>query len=147
MFPAELPVWFICAQENGFLDVPENSQKITRKSTHRKKPGARSGTRGEPWGPQAPPWRGQGWGRALRPPGLLPPLWCPTDAPIYPRDEKTPEQKSFSQFPSRSRHHPLFFFGRANLEADLASKEGRSSPSSSPSPLHPSSMTSLHVCE
>src|SRR4051812_31103152 len=49
-----------CVQENGFLDVPENSQKITRKSTHPKEPEARSGTRGEPWGPQAPPWRGQG---------------------------------------------------------------------------------------
>src|ERR1041385_1906222 len=60
LFSAELPVWFICAQENGFLVVPENSQKITRKSTHPKEPGARSGTRGETWGPQAPPlaWPG-----------------------------------------------------------------------------------------
>ena len=79
--------------------------------------------------------------------GASPLLWCPTETPIYPRDEETPEHKSFSQFPSRSRRHPLFFSGRANLEADLASGEGRSSPSSSPSPLHPSSMTSLHMCE
>src|ERR1041385_6524187 len=43
-----------------------------QKSTHPKEPGARSGTRGETWGPQAPPWRGQGWGRALWPPGQLP---------------------------------------------------------------------------
>src|ERR1041385_6865308 len=74
-------------------------------------------------------------------------LSCPTLTPIYSRDGKTPEQKSLFQFPSRSRRHPLFFFGRANLEADLASREGRSSPSSSPSPIHPSSMTSLNMCE
>src|ERR1041385_5927742 len=147
LFSAELPVWFYCAQENGFLDISENSQKNTRKSTHPKEPEAISGTRGQPRGAQAPPWRGQGWGRALWPPGGLPLLWCPTDAPIYSRDAKTPEQKSFSQFSSRSRRHPLFFSGRANLEAVLASGEGRSSPSSSSSPLHPPSITSPSMCE
>ena len=147
MFSEELSVWFYCAQENGFLNVPENSQKITRKSTHPKDPEARSGTRGELWGPQAPSSAARG---GVAPSGRLgcsPLLWCPTEAPIYPRDEKTPEQKSFPQFPSRIRRHPLFFFGRPNLEADLASGEGRSSPSSSPSPIHPPSMTSLHMCE
>src|SRR3954469_17297012 len=69
-------------------------------------------------------------------------LCCPTWPPIYSRDAKTPEQKLFSQFSSWSRRHPLFFSGRANLEAVFASDEGRSSPSSSSSPLHPPSMTS-----
>ena len=44
-------------------------------------------------------------------------------------------------------HHPLFFLGRANLEAILASGEGKSSPSSAPSPLHHPSMTSPLMCE
>ena len=133
---------FYCAQENGFLGISENSTKNHRKSTHPKGHCARSGARGQPGGPQAPPLAASG-GRL----GGSFPLWCPTLARIYPRDEKTPEQKSFSQFPSRSRRHPLFFFGRANLEADLASGEGRSSPSSSSSPLHPPSMTSPSMCE
>ena len=134
-------------QENGFLGVSENSKKNHRKSTHPKGHCARSGARGQPGGPRrpagaAPPLAAPG-GRL----GGSSPLWCPTLARIYSRGEKTPEQKSFFQFPSRSRRHPLFFFGRANLEADLASGEGRSSPSSSSSPLHHPSMTSPSMCE
>src|ERR1041385_6038900 len=105
------------------------------------------GPKGSPGGPRRPPGAARGGAAPSSRLGYSPLLWCPTETPIYPRDEKTPEQKSFSQFPSRSRCHPLFFFGRANLVADLASGEGRSSPSSSPSPIHPSSMTSLHTCE
>src|ERR1041385_7907335 len=96
LFSAELSVWFICAQENGFLDVPENSQKITRKSTHPKEPGARSGTRGSPGGPRRPPGAARGGTAPSGRLGSSPLLWCPTETPIYPRDEKTPEQKSFS---------------------------------------------------
>src|SRR3954468_14049146 len=73
-------------------------------------------------------------------------LCCPTSTRILSRDGEIPDQKSFSQFFSRSRR-PLFFLGRANLEADLASGEGRSSPSSSSSPLHHHSMTSPSMCE
>src|SRR4051812_22341117 len=73
--------------------------------------------------------------------------WCPTSAPIYSPDEETPEHKSLFQSTSWSRRHPLFFSERANLEAALASGEGKSSPSSSPSPLHHPSMTSSLMCE
>ena len=47
--------------------------------------------------------------------------WCPTLAPIFTLDEEISEKKSLSQFSSRSRFHPLFFPGRANLEDVLAS--------------------------
>src|SRR4051812_20997597 len=100
MFSAELSVWFYCVHENGFLGVSENSRKNHRKSTHAKDHCARSGARGQPGGRL----------------GGSTPLWCPTLTPIYSRGEKTPKQKSFSQFLSRSRRHPLFFSGRANLE-------------------------------
>ena len=143
MFSAELPVWFYCVQENGFLDVPENSQKIHAPEGARSQKWDQRGAKGAP----GAPWSGQGWGHALWPTGGLPLLWCPTDAPIYCHDAKTPEQKSFPQSSSRSRRHPLFFSGRANLDAVLASGEGRSSPSSSSSPLHPPSMTSPYMCE
>src|SRR3954467_15380403 len=73
--------------------------------------------------------------------------WCPTLTPIYSPDEETPEQESLFQSTSWSRRHPLFFSGRANLEAALASGEGKSSPSSSPSPLHHPSMISSLMCE
>src|SRR3954463_2869598 len=127
------------------------SQKIPRKIPEnprtRRSQVPEVGPEGSPGGPRRPPGSARGGAAPSGRLGASPHLWCPTETPIYPRDEKTPEQKSFSQFPSRSRRHPLFFFGRANLEADLASGEGRSSPSSSLSPLHPSSMTSLHMCE
>src|ERR1041385_7827759 len=127
------------------------SQKIPRKipenprTRRRKEPEV--GPEGSPGGPRRPPGAARGGAAPSGRLGCSPLLWCPTETPIYPCDEKTPEQKSFSQFPSRSRRPPLFFFGRANLEADLASGQGRSSLSPSPSPIHPSSMTSLHMCE
>src|SRR4051812_32494429 len=86
-------------------------------------------------------------GHTRWPPRWGPPPWCPTLAPIFTRDGDTLEQKSFSQFSSRSRRHPLFFSRRSNLEVVLASGEGRSSPSSSPSPLHHPYMTSPLMCE
>src|SRR3954471_22749617 len=147
MFSVELSVWFYCVQENGFLGVSENSRKNHGKSTHPTDQCARSGARGQPGGPRRPagafPLPAAPGGRL----GGSSPLWCPTLTPIYSRGEKTPEQKSFSQFLSRSRRHPLFFSGRANLEVVLSFGEGRSSPSSSPSPLHHPSMTSPFMCE
>src|ERR1041385_3855391 len=116
---------------------PEKYQKIHAPE------GARSqkwDQRGALGAPGAPPGAARGGAAPSGRLGAPPLLWCPTETPIYPRDEKTPEQKSFSQFPSRSRRQPPCFFGRANLESALASGEGRSSPSSSPLPLHPSSM-------
>src|SRR4051812_38323808 len=127
------------------------SQKIPRKIPEnpctRRSQMPEVGQEGSPGGPRRPPGAARGGTAPSGRLGASPLLWCPTDAPIYSRDGKTPEEKSLFQFPSRSRRHPLFFFGRANLEADLASGEGRSSPSSSPSLIHPSSMTSLHMCE
>src|ERR1041385_2054991 len=94
------------------------------------------GPEGSQGGPRRPSGAARGGVAPSSCLGASPLLWCPTDAPIYSRDAKTPKQKSFSQLTSRSRRHPLFFSGRANLEAILASGEGRSSPSSSSSPLH-----------
>src|SRR6187399_1399675 len=99
LFSAELPVWFICVQENGFLSISEKSTKNHRKSTHPKEPGARSGARGGPGGAQAPcgrpppPWAAPGGrlGGAHTP-------WCPTSPRIFTRDAKTPDEKFFLQF-------------------------------------------------
>src|ERR1041384_4136950 len=87
-----------------------------------------------------------GLGRTTHPPGWVPHPLVPYLRPIFTPREETPEQKSLFQSTSRSRHHPLFFSGRANLEAVLASYEGKSSPSSSSSPLHHPSMTSPLMC-
>src|SRR6187399_309282 len=78
LFSAELPVWFICVQENGFLGISEKSTKNHRKSTHPKEPGTRSGARGGPGAAQAPcgrappgPRRGGAWVGPTPPGGLL----------------------------------------------------------------------------
>ena len=116
---------YLCAGKRIFKHL----RKIHEKSTHPKKQHTRSGARGGPGCAQAP------CGRA--PPGPRPgggrlggahTPWCPTLARIFPPDAETPDQKFFRSFSSRSRRHPLFFLGRANLEAELASGEGRSSP-------------------
>ena len=136
----------LCAGKRIFRylrKIHEKSQKIHAPE------GTRSQKRDQ--GGQGGPRRPGGAAQPLAAPGgrlggpHLP--WCPTLTRILVRDGKTPDQKFFSQFSSRSRRHPLFFFGRANLEADLASGEGRSSPSSSSSPLHHPSMTSPSMCE
>src|SRR4051812_26135931 len=121
MLSAELSVWFYYVQENVFLGVSKNSRKNHKKSTHLKDQYTRSRARGKLGGPRClagatPPLAAPG-GRL----GGCSPLWCPTLPPINSRGEKTPEQKSFSQFSSWSRSHPLFFSRRANLEAVLAS--------------------------
>src|SRR4051812_22301780 len=127
------------------------SQKIPRKIPEnpctRRSQMLEVGPEGSPGGPRRPPGTARGGAAPSGRLGASPLLWCPTDAPIYSRDGETPKQKSFSQFSSRSPRHPLFFSGRANLEVVLASGEGRSSPSSSSSPLHPPSMTSPSMCE
>src|SRR3954466_7537891 len=105
------------------------------------------GATGQPGGTQKGAWRGPGPGRARDPPGWVPHPLVPYLGPIYSPDVETPEQKSLFQSTSRSRRHHLFFSGRANLEVALASDEGKSSPSSSSSPLHHPSMTSSIMCE
>src|SRR4051812_41360592 len=67
--------------------------------------------------------------------------------PYFYPSRGNPRTEFVSQFSLQSRRHALFFSRRANLEAVLASGEGRSSPSSSPSPLHHPSMTSPFMSE
>ena len=79
LFSAELPVWFYCVQENGFLGISENFGKIHRKSTHQKLPPARSGARGAPgtWLVRPHPWprRLAAWGPPPSSGALLRPLF------------------------------------------------------------------------
>src|SRR3954471_3457510 len=122
----------------------EKSQKIHAPEGNQYQ---KKGQRGAKGGPGALVARPSSWPRGggrLGGPHLL---CCPTSTHILSRDGEIPGKKLFSQFPSRSRRHPLFFLGRANLEADLASGEGRTSPSSSSSPLHHHSMTPPSMCE
>ena len=138
---------YLCAGKRIFKHlrkIHEKSRKIHAPEETKCQKWGQRGARGCPgalWAPP-PPWAAPGrrLGGAHTP-------WCPTLARIFPPDAKTPDQKFFRSFPSRSRRHPLFFLGRANLEAELASGEGRSSPSSSSSPLHHPSMTSPFMCE
>src|SRR4051812_43033378 len=101
------------------------SQKIPRKITEN--PRTRGaivpevGAEGSQGGPRRPPGAARGGAAPSVRLEDSPILWCPTEAPIYSRDGETPKHKLFSQFMSRSRRHPLFFSGRANLEAVLAS--------------------------
>ena len=122
---------------------PENSQEIhTPEASTRRKWGQRA-ARGAPGALLArpTPWprRGAFWGGPTPPGALLGPLFLPVTRKF--------QKKTFFRSTSWSRHHPLFFLGRANLEAVLASGEGKSSPSSSPSPLHHPSKTSPFMCE
>src|SRR4051812_34994829 len=87
-------------------------------------------------GTQKSAWRDPGPGRARDPPGWVPHPLVPYFGPIYSPDAETPKRKSNFRSTSRSRRNRLFFSGRANLEDALASGEGKSSPSSSSSPLH-----------
>ena len=138
----------LCAGKRIFRylrKIHEKSQKIHAPEGTRCQKWGQSGARGCPGALWAhPPWAAPGGGGAWvgpTPPGALlyPVFFLPTQKPQF--------GSPFAFFSSRSRRHPLFFFGRANLEADLASGEGRSSPSSSSSPLHHPSMTSPSMCE
>ena len=88
---------YLCAGKWIFRR-PKKFSENTRKSTHPEEPNARSGTRGELWGPQAPPWRGQGWGRALRPPGLLPPSGALPTLLFIPVTRKPQNRSRFPSF-------------------------------------------------
>src|ERR1041385_1324372 len=80
---------------------PEKYQKIHTPEGARSQKWDQRASKGAP----GAPWQGQGWGRALWPPGGLPLLWFRTEAPIYSHDGETPKHRSFSQFSSRSRCH------------------------------------------
>src|ERR1041385_5887297 len=138
---------FFCAGFWIFRYAGKIPKKIYKKSAFRKLPQVQRGATGQPRGSQEGAWRGPAPGRATCPPGLVPRPPVLYFGPIYCPDAETPEQKSLFQSTSRSRRNPLFFSGRANLEAALASGEGKSSPSPSSSPLHHPSMTSPSMCE
>src|ERR1041385_9374520 len=139
---------FFVFQVFPIIKVPNKSRKNYIKN---QRSGSFRESKGGPQGSQGAARRVPGAAQPLpAPPALLAGSHtprCPTLAPIYSPDAETPEKKSLFQSTSRSRHNPQFFSGRANLEAALASGEGKSSPSSSPSPLHHPSMTSSLMCE
>src|SRR4051812_31909535 len=56
---------------------------------------------------------------------------------IHISGEKNIREKSSSRFTIRSRRHLLFFLGRRDLESVLGFGEGKPTPSSSPTILHP----------
>ena len=123
--------------------IHEKSEKIHAPEGTKCQKWGQRGARGCPgalWARPPGPRRGVAW-VGPTPPGALLCL-------VFLLTTRKPQiRSSFRSFPSRSRRHPLFFLGRANLEAELASGEGRSSPSSSSSPLHHPSMTSPFMCE
>src|SRR4051812_29381456 len=85
--------------------------------------GKKCGQRG-PEGPQAPYWRDLPPGRAGRPPGGgVPPPLVPYLAPYFDPSRGNPRIGATFRSTSQSRRHPLFFSGRANLDAVLASDE------------------------
>src|SRR3954464_11982112 len=73
--------------------------------------------------------------------------WCPTLAPNYSPVEETSKQESLFPSTSRSRRNPLFFLGELIWRLSWPPVRGKSSPSSSPSPLHHPSMASSLMCE
>ena len=147
LFSAELPMLFYIVQVSRYLGMLEKPKKSNKKSAFPKLQRCHRGATGKPGGTQKGVWRGPPPGRAIDPPGWVPHPLVPYLGPIFTLREETPEKKLLFQSTSRSRRHPLFFSGRANLEAALASYEGKSSPSSSPSPLHHPSMSSPLMCQ
>src|ERR1041385_3167777 len=135
---------FSFVQVSGYLGTLEKSQKIYIKNQ-------RSGSFHQAkWGPQGSQeraWRGPAPGRATCPPGWVPHPLVPYFGPIYFPDEETPKGRSLFQSTSRSRRNPLFFLGELIWRLNWPPVRGKSSPSSSSSPLHHPSMTSPLICE
>ena len=137
---------FSFVQVSGYLGTLEKSQKIILKisvpeASARPKGGHRA-ARGQPGGCLARP---SPWPRHLpswvgpTPPGAL--LW----PYLFSRRRNPVTEVAFPIYVAEPPQ-PSVLLRRANLEAALASSEGKSSPSSSSSPLHHPSMTSL-MCE
>src|SRR3954467_245010 len=98
-------------------------------------------------GPQAPCWRGPTPARVGRPPGwVLPPLVPYQDSYLFSSRGNPRTEVVFPVSVAESPPPSVLLRG-TNLEVVLASGEGRSSPSSSPSPLHHPSMTSPFMFE
>src|SRR4051812_36223459 len=116
--------------------IPKNYIKISVPEASTRPKGGHRAARGQPGGCLARP---SPWPRHL-PPGWVPHPLVPYFGPIYSPDAKPPKKKALFQSTSRSHRNPLFFSGRANLEAALASDEGEIIAIviiiTSPSPLH-----------
>src|SRR4051812_5524313 len=133
-----------------FLDIKlrgKNPKKINKNPASRKLPEVKGGATGQPGGRQEVPGAAH---LLAAPPALLGGShtpWCPRWTPIYSPVEETSKQESL--FPSTpwSRRNPLFFLGELIWRLNWPPVSGKSSPSSSPSPLHHPSMTSSLMCE
>ena len=143
MFSTELPVLFSFVQVYGYLGTLEKSQKIYKKSAFRKLPPGQRGATGQPgdslarpssWPRHLPSWLGP------TPPAAL--LWLY----LFSRRRNPRTEVTFPIYVAEPPQ-PSVLLRRANLEAALASGEGKLSPSSSSSPLHHPSMTSPLMCE
>ena len=140
-------MFILCAEKGEFKHlrkIQENSQKIhAPEESGSQKMDQRGATPG-PGSQRArpPPWP--------RPPAAWTGGASPQPPPFgwyfYSR-RGNPETEVDTQFSVAEPPPPLFFLGRANLGAVLASGEGKSTPSSSPSPLHHPSMSPPSMCE
>src|SRR3954471_15667840 len=114
LFSVELPALFNCVRVFGYLGALEKSRKnilkISAPEASTKPKWGHRAARGAPGALLAPPLVAPGG--AL---GWSHTPWCPTSPPIFTLREETPKQKSLLRSTSRSRCHPLFFLGRANL--------------------------------
>src|SRR4051812_33887164 len=96
LFSAELPVWFSCVQENGFLGVPENCSKNRENPRTGRNPLSEEGLEGgcpSPGGQLARPGRWpchQGAWVGPTPSGALPGLL------LLPETEKPQKRSHFS---------------------------------------------------
>src|ERR1043165_518495 len=147
LFSAELPVLFYFVQVFGYLGTLEKSQKIILKISipeasagpkggHRPARGQPGGclARPTPWPRHLPSWVGP------TPPGALHwPLF------ILPSRKRRNRSRFFDL--RRSRRNPLFFLGELTWRLNWPPVRGKSSPSTSSSPLHHPSMTSSLMCE
>src|SRR4051812_37932509 len=144
LFSAELPVLFYFVQVSGYLGTLEKSQKIILKISVSE---ASVGPKGDHRAARRVPGAAQ---PLAAPPALLGGShtpWCPRWTPIYSPVEETPKEKSLFRSTPRSRRNPLFFPGDLIWRLNWPPIRGKSSPSSSSSPLDHPSFTSSLMCE
>src|SRR3954466_13306188 len=125
--------------------------KIPKTYIKNQRSGSFRRSKGGPQGSQGATRRVPGAAQLLAaPPALLGGShtpWCPTLAPIYSPVGETSKQKSLFRSTLRSRRNPLFFPGELIWRLNWPPVRGKSSPSSSSSPLHHPFMTSPLMSE
>ena len=122
---------------------PKKYIKNQRSGRFRRTKGGHRAARGQPGGCLARP---SPWPRHL-PSWLGPTPPVPYFGPIYSPGAKPPEHTSLFQSTSWSHRNPLFFSGELIWRLNWPPVRGKSSPSSSPSPLHHPSMAPPFMCE